>query len=143
MSPLTYSHWKGQRLAIFSSGYGGNAAGVGHIVGSSGGGAEAYLWTGPAGNLTNLHPTGLSNLSYSNALGTDGSYQVGYAHAPNQRAVLWSGTAGSAIDLHPAHSGVFGILLRLEWPAGSKLVLATRPMVHSERYCGMVVPTRQ
>ena len=50
-----------------------------------------------------LHPAGFTT---SEAFGTSGNQQVGYAGIMESglelRAMLWSGTAASAIDLHPA-----------------------------------------
>jgi hypothetical protein len=68
-------------------------------------GLDAYLWTGSATSGVSLNPKGYAG---SQALGTDGSQQVGYAstkplygnYAPS--AFLWNGTAASAVDLNPS-----------------------------------------
>ncbi len=49
--------------------------------------------------VTNMHPSGWT---WSLALGTSGSEQVGYVYNGFSLAVLWSGAGGSWISLHPA-----------------------------------------
>jgi len=48
-----------------------------------------------------LNPSNLSGIEGSEAFGTNGTQQVGYAEtASNDIAVLWGGTAESAVDLN-------------------------------------------
>jgi hypothetical protein len=63
--------------------------------------AHAVLWSGTAASAIDLNPTGVS---WSEALGTDGTQQVGYAYNSQllMEAYMWSGTAASAVDLGPA-----------------------------------------
>ena len=66
----------------------------------SGGGVRACIWTGSAGSLINLHPTGAVT---SEAEATCGTQQAGYALLnTGLHAALWTGTAKSFVDLHPA-----------------------------------------
>ena len=63
-------------------------------------GYQAVMWAGSAASLVNLHPGGYA---VSEARGTDGEHQVGWAGTTvSTRAMLWSGSASSAVDLHPA-----------------------------------------
>jgi hypothetical protein len=62
---------------------------------------HAILWAGTAGSAVDLQPLD-PTLGFSEAMGTSGNEQVGYAvrsGAPEQ-AFLWHGTAASAVDLN-------------------------------------------
>ena len=65
----------------------------------------AYLWTGTAASAINLNPfTGPNEARNSEATGTDGTQQVGYADGlGGNGAVLWNGTASSMVNLGPSH----------------------------------------
>jgi hypothetical protein len=81
----------------------GQATAGGQQVGYSWGTASSHalLWSG-SGSAIDLHPAGFS---FSQAMGTNGTRQVGYGGAiayGQFHALLWSGTAASAVDLHPA-----------------------------------------
>ena len=75
--------------------------GNGQQVGSGvAGNQRALLWPSLASAPTDLHP---SAYIASQALDTDGTYQVGVA-APvafTSHAILWQGQASTAVDLHP------------------------------------------
>jgi hypothetical protein len=68
-------------------------------------GRHALLWNGSADSAVDLFPTNITGLRISEAFGTDGTRQVGFASgaATNgfDHAMLWYGTADSAVDLHP------------------------------------------
>jgi hypothetical protein len=60
---------------------------------------DAVLWNGSATSYTDLSPAGFS---YSEALGTNGSQQIGVGFVTSSsesQAFLWNGTADSAINL--------------------------------------------
>jgi hypothetical protein len=77
--------------------------GPGQQVGSvetEAGDTRAVLWTGTVGSMVDLHPAAPDDIS--EALATNGRYQVGYAGvgpASVAHAVLWEGTAQSVVDL--------------------------------------------
>jgi hypothetical protein len=83
----------------------GQAVGVGSPLSN-----HAYLWT-TVGAL-DLNPSGFAE---SEALGTNGTQQVGYASGSggtvDEHALLWNGTAASAVDLSPTNlSGIYDSL---------------------------------
>ena len=107
-----------------STGYGmgGNQL-VGWGTGTATGGYwyHALLWTShDPGSAVDLQPTNISAYAYSQAYGTDGTHQVGYAgfEGPGfyqngnfvqnafDHAMLWSGSANTAVDLNPAQLSV-------------------------------------
>ena len=65
----------------------------------------AFLWKGSAASGVDLNPNSVTNSS--EAIGTDGTNQVGYAYiqtdptGPYDNACLWSGTAASFVNLNP------------------------------------------
>ena len=77
--------------------------------------SHALLWAYPDGNLTDLTPFNLAGFNSAQAIGTDGTQQVGSGgFAPSiaggggfRHALLWSGTAVSAVDLHPTNLSGF------------------------------------
>jgi hypothetical protein len=78
---------------------------------------HAVVWNGTAGSAVDLHPTNLSNFNVRNqseAFGTDGTHQVGYAiHdiTTASHAILWNGGPNSAVDLTPTSGGrAYGVL---------------------------------
>jgi hypothetical protein len=112
--------WNAATGAATDLGDGGNGAkalgvGGGRQVGyvSRSGALEAALWSGSAKSLVSLHPGGAV---MSEALGTDGPRQVGFAGydvrvrveavkgaktARFDYAMLWTGSAVGAVNLHP------------------------------------------
>ena len=94
LNPAGYS----QSTAKAISPDGTQQVGLGVLTGSSE--DHALVGTGSAAAFADLNPTGYD---YSLALGTDGTYQVGYAVGSNTddytHAMLWSGTADSYVDL--------------------------------------------
>ncbi|CAG1010327.1 hypothetical protein PHYC_03831 [Phycisphaerales bacterium] len=62
---------------------------------------RASLWTGSADSWVDLHQ-GL----HSDALGTDGSNQVGFSHY-DSLALLWSGSAASVVQLRAPSTGTY------------------------------------
>jgi hypothetical protein len=87
--------------ATASAAYGG-AAGqqVGYVT-VAGGYSHAAYWSGSAGSLVDLDPTG-TFISY--AFASNGTQQAGMVNLAGGwgRATLWSGTPESAVSLHPA-----------------------------------------
>jgi hypothetical protein len=86
---------------------GASATDGAHQVGQAGG--HAMLWSGTPESAVDLHPTGLSEFTYSIANGVHGDQQVGDGIAINTNqtinfyhALLWNGSAGSVVDLNPA-----------------------------------------
>lgn len=67
---------------------------------------HALVWDGLTNSAVDVNPSGFT---FSHALGTDGTHQVGYGLKGNNtiglstHALLWSGTADSAIDLNPTN----------------------------------------
>jgi T5SS/PEP-CTERM-associated repeat protein len=60
---------------------------------------RAGIWSGTAASFVPLHPAGAT---VSEAYGTDGSQQVGYAIVGGERtASLWSGSSASWVKLNP------------------------------------------
>ena len=66
--------------------------------------SHALLWSAD-GSVADLNPTNLTGYTFSEAVGTDGTHQVGYGAigGSNSHALLWSGTADSAVDLDPTN----------------------------------------
>jgi hypothetical protein len=63
------------------------------------------LWNGTADSAVDLGPTNLNGINESEALGTNGTQQVGFGYVmgtSNDQAILWNGTAASAVDLNPS-----------------------------------------
>lgn len=90
---------------VYSDAYG---IGPGQIVGDAGGtpGLHAILWSGPTHTVTDLNPTNLNGFTFTRALATDGTRQVGFgditvAGIDSQHALLWSGSGATTVDLHP------------------------------------------
>ena len=84
-----------------------NGSGGGQFVGSAYFLAHAILWNALDAAPIDLHPT-LLNFDESQALGTNGSQQVGDGNVliggvPHTHALLWVGSAESAVDLHPTN----------------------------------------
>jgi hypothetical protein len=82
---------------------------VGAGYGTETGGIEdehAVLWTGTGASAIDLNPTNLTGFTNSEAVGTNGSQQVGDGEGPgtnnNQHALMWNGSASTAVDLNPA-----------------------------------------
>ena len=75
----------------------------------TGGYLHALLWNGTANSAVDLHPTKLTGFNESQAIGTDGVQQVGFATTTgdSDHALLWSGSADSAVDLHPTNLSGF------------------------------------
>jgi hypothetical protein len=67
---------------------------------------HALLWSGTAASAVDLNPTDLAGITFSQALGVDGTEQVGYGSGHGtggfSQALLWYGSGGSAVDLNPA-----------------------------------------
>ncbi|MGD1278497.1 MAG: hypothetical protein ABR964_14895 [Tepidisphaeraceae bacterium] len=90
---------------------GGQVVGYGFGYGSEGVNDHALLWSGPPSSFVDLNP---SWALHSEARGTNGTQQVGFASAEPgptagriDHAVLWSGTADSAVDLNPTNLSGF------------------------------------
>ncbi len=86
--------------------------GYGFPPGPPGTGGHALLWSGSAGSVVDLNPSGFID---SIAYGVSGGQQVGAGRPTSgdpEHARLWSGSAGSVMDLHPSGfdaSNAFGI----------------------------------
>ncbi|MGA2233241.1 MAG: hypothetical protein ABSH22_20250 [Tepidisphaeraceae bacterium] len=89
--------WAGFNSSVARAGSGNQQ--VGDVTAIPGGTSHAVLWNGAPSSAVDLNP---ANVSYSEAFGTDGAQQVGWAGNGTLDAYLWSGTAASAIDLGPA-----------------------------------------
>jgi hypothetical protein len=76
--------------------------------------SHALIWSPPDGAVTDLNPTDLGDVTFSQANGESGDQQVGTfggsATGDFSHAVLWSSTAGSAVDLNPAQLGMYASL---------------------------------
>ena len=65
--------------------------------------SHALMWNGTASSVVDLNPSGFDS---SEALGTDGTRQVGNGQTHGQyHALIWSGSASSAVDLNPSGFG--------------------------------------
>ena len=62
---------------------------------------HALLWNGTAASAVDLNPTSIPSITASEALGTNGSKQVGFGFGVGvaSQALVWSGTASSAVNL--------------------------------------------
>jgi hypothetical protein len=70
---------------------------VGHAtIGSD---LHAGLWRGSAASFVDLNPPGSTE---SQAFGTSGTEQVGFARFTERHAVIWQGSPSPVTDLHPA-----------------------------------------
>ena len=67
---------------------------------------HAVIWTGTAASMVDVNPSGFT---FSEALATNGSVQVGYGSSTggNYHALLWTGTAASGIDLNAVLPATF------------------------------------